>query len=262
VPALCDNLVHVYAKEAVLSNFYLKVDKGEIYGLLGHNGCGKTTALSIIAGKILPTHGRVLVFGEEPRNMLMKIGYCPQEGLLIGELTVEQNIRLAGALRGLRADYVSKYMLRLIIYFRLRNVLQVQARHLSAAQKKKASLVVALLGFPKLLLFDEVTGGVDPEGRRRILNLIKSYSSELGGTVLMVSHDIAEAEDICGRISILKDGILRKAGTPNCLRAEMQHEFSLLTLNFARGLHETVLERQKAKVKEYVYGLVFVKLEL
>lgn len=190
MPTLCDNIIHIYAKEAVLSNFYLKINKGDIYGLLGHNGCGKTTALKIIAGKIIPTHGKVLVFGEGPKDMLMKIGYCPQEGTLIGELTVEQNIRLAGALKGLQANYVSKYMLRLIIYFRLRNILQVRARHLSTAQKKKVSLVLALLGFPSLLIFDEVTGGVDQEGRRKILNLIKCYSSELKGTVLMVSHNI------------------------------------------------------------------------
>jgi ABC-type multidrug transport system ATPase subunit len=121
--------------------------------------------------------------------------------------------------------------------------------------------VVALLGFPRLLLFDEVTGGVDPEGRRRILNLIKSYSSELGGTVLMVSHDIIEAEDICDRVSVLKDGILRKAGSLNCLRAEQQHDLSLLTLSFARGNPEVVLQRQKAQIKEYVHRLVFVRLE-
>lgn len=123
--------------------------------------------------------------------MLMKIGYCPQEGLLIEELTVEQNIRLSGLLKGLKERYVSRYMMKMIIYFRLRAVLQVRAVYLSASQKKKVSLIMAFLGFPRLLLFDEVTGSVDPEGRKRILNLIKSYSNDLEGTVIISSHDIA-----------------------------------------------------------------------
>lgn len=193
--------------------------------------------------------------------MKMKIGYCPQQGLLIDELTVEQNIRLAGALKGLKEKYVTIFMLKLLRYFRLRGIQQVRGGYLSASQKKKVSLIMALLGFPKLLLFDEITGSVDPQGKRRILSLIKSYSTDLGGTVLMASHDIEQAQDIYDRVSILKDGILRKAGTPISLRTESQHEFSLLILNFARGNEEVVVMRQKAQIKEYVCNLVYVKLE-
>jgi len=131
LPLICDNLIHVYQKDAILRNLYLHVNAGELYGLLGHNGCGKTTLLKILAGQIRQSKGEALIFGENAGKF--NVGYCPQSGLLFEEATVEQNIRLAGALRGLKAKSVSLFMIKLFRYFRLKGIEQVKTKYLSDA---------------------------------------------------------------------------------------------------------------------------------
>jgi ABC-type multidrug transport system ATPase subunit len=109
-------------------------------------------------------------------------------------------------------------MIKLLRYFRLKGIEQVQAQYLSAAQKKKVSLAIAMIGFPKVLALDEVTSSVDHDGKKRILSLIKAYTDELNNSVLIATHNADEADEYCDRVTILKDGVLCKAGSLRGLR--------------------------------------------
>jgi ABC-type multidrug transport system ATPase subunit len=104
-----------------------------------------------------------------------RLGYCPL-GLLQEELTIEENMQVMGGLKGLQPKYIVRYMLKMLRYFRLKGLENVRVKHLSDAQKKKVSIAAALIGFPKVLLFDEITDGVDVDGRRKMMTLLKAYS--------------------------------------------------------------------------------------
>lgn len=131
-------------------------------------------------------------------------------------------------IKGLTSNYITKFMLLFLKYFRLKGIEQVRAKYLSEAEKKKISFIIAFLGFPKLLYFDEITSGVEQESRKRMLELMKSYSEEYKGSIFFSTHNINEAERYCDRVSILKEGVMKNGGEPMKLRIGKFHEFYLL----------------------------------
>jgi ABC-type multidrug transport system ATPase subunit len=133
-------------------------------------------------------------------------------------LTVEQNIRFYGRLHGMNSQKVTLLMTRTLRYFRLRGIELVKVKYLSEAERKKASLILAFIGSPSILLLDEVTSGMEPEGQRKALNLVRKYCKERGAAVVMATHNIKEAEDCCDRVIVLKNGVMKCCGTPTRMR--------------------------------------------
>jgi len=194
----------------------LEIRRGENFGLLGPNGAGKTTTIRMITGTIRPTEGHVRVFGvdvsREREKALRRIGYMPQKFSLYEDLTVEENLRLYGALQGLSGQQLNERVNELMEKFILRDFRGRLAGKLSGGMKQRLSLAVALVHDPDLLILDEPTAGVDPPLRRRFWEYFKELNRE-GKTILVTTHYMDEAEN-CDRLALMGRGRVLTVGTP------------------------------------------------
>jgi ABC-2 type transport system ATP-binding protein len=198
-----------------LTGLDLVIHTGEIFGLLGPNGSGKTTTMKLLLGLLHPTRGSVQVLGR-PADDVQKnreIGYLPEESYLYPFLTGEETLRFYGRLFGLRGRDLDRRVNELLDLVRL----DVRARkrtlkEYSKGMSRRIGLAQALINDPKFVLLDEPTTGLDPVGTREIKDLILSMKSQ-GRTVLMSSHLLADVEDVCDRIAILVRGRMRELGS-------------------------------------------------
>jgi ABC-2 type transport system ATP-binding protein len=203
-------------------NFH--VEKGEIFGFLGANGAGKTTAIKILCGLSLPTSGCVEVAGynvkSHPEKVKRNIGYMSQKFSLYDDLTVFENIRLFGVIYGLSSREIkqrSDEMLTRLGIMEQRNRL---LSTLSLGWKQKLAFSIAVLHQPKIVFLDEPTSGVDPITRRQFWELIYQAADE-GITVFVTTHYLDEAE-YCNRVTIMVDGKISALNTPSNLKSQME----------------------------------------
>lgn len=200
------------------------VNKGEIFGFLGANGAGKTTAMKMLCGLSKPTSGNGQVAGcdilHENEKIKKHIGYMSQKFALYDDLTVKENIRLfAGIYKMPIKDIRNKTyeMLHRLDFYEYRNTL---VKKLPLGWKQKLAFSIAIFHEPDIVFLDEPTGGVDPITRRRFWELIYEAAYGQGITVFVTTHYMDEAE-YCDRISIMVDGKIKAMGTPNVLKAEL-----------------------------------------
>jgi ABC-2 type transport system ATP-binding protein len=194
-------------------NLDLSVAPGEIYGLLGPNGSGKSTTLKIILGLISPTRGRSQIFGRDSRSIQSRetVGFLPENPYFYKYLTADETLRYFGKLCGL-SDVVLKKRIDELI--ELVGLTHARGRRLGTYSKgmlQRIGLAQALINDPQVVVLDEPTAGVDPAGARDIRNLILDLK-ERGITVLLSSHLLAQAQEVCDRIGILADGALVREG--------------------------------------------------
>ena len=194
----------------------LNVSKGEIFGFLGANGAGKTTAIRMLCGLLLPTSGNGKVAGcdiiNESEKIKTKIGYMSQKFSLYGELTGLENINFYGTVYGMKKKDIKNRLELLTDKLELDEFLKRQARSLPIGWRQRLALAVALLHQPKLLFLDEPTGGVDPIFRRKFWSVLYGLAEE-GVTIFVTTHYMDEAE-YCGRISIMHQGKIIEIGKP------------------------------------------------
>ncbi len=198
---------------AVLQGLDLAVARGEVFGLLGPNGCGKSTALHIASQLLQPERGRVWIDGEPASARTRpRLGLCPQQPALYRELRPAENLDFFGRLYGLadaaRAQRVAKLMQR----FGLDAHAATPAGRLSGGWQQRLNLAVALVHGPELLVLDEPTSAVDVQARHELWTLIEGLRDG-GMTMLMTTHDLAEAERLCTRVGLMQDGRIAAAGT-------------------------------------------------
>lgn len=207
------NLTKFYGKQEVLTNFNLKINQGEIYGLLGANGAGKTTTINLICGLLNYDSGEILINGH---NLSQKskylLGVAPQENLLYSQLTCVENLRFFGQIYGLKGT-----QLKANIYDKLKAVNLLDKKDsivstLSGGMQRRLNIAIALIHNPRLLILDEPTTGLDIESRYEIWQLILKLKQE-GITILLTTHFLEEAEKLCDRIGIMKQGKIIKEGT-------------------------------------------------
>lgn len=199
----------------------LDVREGEIFGFLGANGAGKTTAIRMLCGLLQPSSGSATVAGVEvgrhARELKRRIGYMSQRFSLYDDLTVDENVEFFGGIYGLEGAPLRERSEELLPLLGLADRRRTQAGDLPLGYKQRLALGCSLLHRPRVLFLDEPTGGVDPVARRRFWDLIYAQAAA-GTTVFVTTHYMDEAE-YCGRVSIMVQGKLVALDTPGGLKA-------------------------------------------
>ena len=220
-PAIvAENLTLKFGSFTAVKDVSFAIPKGEIFGFLGSNGCGKTTTMKMLTGLLTPTEGKVALFGE-PLNAKdlatrRKVGYMSQSFSLYGELTVRQNLDLHARLFHLPEAKIAGRISSLAGEFGLEEVLDHQAGALPLGVRQRLSLAVAVVHEPELLILDEPTSGVDPGARNRFWQLLMRLSREDGVTIFISTHFMNEGER-CDRISLMHAGEVLACDTPQAL---------------------------------------------
>ena len=206
-----------------IQSLNLKVEKGQIYGFLGPNGCGKTTAIRLLTGLLKPSAGHVQVLGLElPANaekLRLRIGYMTQKFSLYDDLTVGENLQFMARIYGLSKKRQKQRIAELLSVYGLDQRKHQLAGNMSGGQRQRLALAAAVLHQPELLFLDEPTSAVDPENRREFWEQLFDLSDQ-GTSILVSTHYMDEAER-CHKLAILEAGIIRADGAPDALMREM-----------------------------------------
>jgi ABC-2 type transport system ATP-binding protein len=218
------------------------VGPGEIFGFLGANGAGKTTAMRMLCGLSLPTSGEATVAGYDlrryPEKIKKNIGYMSQRFSLYEDLTVRENIRFYGGIYGLSNRAIRAKTSGLLNTLGLAGEADTLVRGLPLGWKQKLSFSTAMVHEPSIVFLDEPTGGVDPVTRREFWTMIYEAASR-GTTVFVTTHYMDEAE-YCHRVSIMVDGRIDAMGTPDELKAQFAvKDMNEVFLNLARSAQRT-----------------------
>ena len=213
------NLSKKYKSKNAVNNINFKIGENEIVGLLGPNGCGKTTTIGMILGLLKPSSGQVLINGKNIEtnkiSLLHKMNFISPYIELPKKLKVKQNLIVYGKLYNVddlenRIDYLSDQL-------RLTDLLDKITGELSSGQKNRVSLAKALINDPTVLLLDEPTASLDPETGDFVRTFLENYKKEKRISVLLASHNMDEVKRLCGSVLMMKDGIIVDSGTPNDL---------------------------------------------
>ena len=203
--------------KTAIDNLSLAINDGEIFGLLGPNGAGKTTLVSMLAMLMRPCGGEILYDGKNAfaneTFVKSQIGVVPQHINFDQDLTVWENMELHGRLHHLPEKERHARIDELLEYVGLQERRRESIKALSGGMKRRLLIVRALIHRPKVLFLDEPTVALDPQVRRRIWDLIRTLHRE-GVTVVLTTHYIEEAENLCGRVAVINDGRLVKTGSP------------------------------------------------
>tara|TARA_B100000900_G_scaffold415208_1_gene444245 strand:- start:2103 stop:2825 length:723 start_codon:yes stop_codon:yes gene_type:complete len=219
LPIVVQNLSKFYSKKEAVKNISFKINKNEIVGLLGPNGCGKTTTIAMMLGLLKPSNGKVFIDGEDIEkkriSLLHKMNFISPYIELPKKLTVRENLIVYGKLYGVKEIY--KRINYLSDKLRLREILNNKTGELSSGQKNRVSLAKALINDPKILFLDEPTASLDPETGDFVRSFIEKISKEKNMSILLASHNMDEVKRLCKQVLMMKDGSLIDQGTPEDL---------------------------------------------
>ena len=203
-----NNLYKQYRNTLAVKNINFKINKGAIIGLLGPNGCGKSTTIGMMLGLIKPTSGTVVINGQNIENnrtsLLEKMNFISPYAELPKKLTVEENLKVYGRLYGVKnlKDRIYNVMKKL----NLTQFITRKTGELSSGQKNRVSLAKALINDPEILLLDEPTASLDPDVGDYIREIIEDFAANKGTTILLASHNMNEVERLCDEVMMMKNG--------------------------------------------------------
>ena len=203
-----NNLSKQYRNTLAVKNINFKINKGTIIGLLGPNGCGKSTTIGMMLGLIKPTSGTVVINGQNIENnrtsLLEKMNFISPYVELPKKLTVEENLKVYGRLYGVKnlKDKIYNLMKKL----NLTQFITRKTGELSSGQKNRVSLAKALINDPEILLLDEPTASLDPDVGDYIREIIEDFAANKGTTILLASHNMNEVERLCDEVMMMKNG--------------------------------------------------------
>jgi ABC-2 type transport system ATP-binding protein len=229
-------LSKVYNDKEAVKNISFKINENEIVGILGPNGCGKTTTIGMILGLLKPTKGRVLINGFEIESkrvdILNNINFISPYIELPKKLTVKQNLEVYGRLYDIKnlnekINYLSQKL-------RLNEIIHKITGELSSGQKNRVSLAKSIINDPKVLLLDEPTASLDPETGDFVRSFLEDYQKEKGASILLASHNMNEVERLCSSVLMMKNGIIIDQDSPKNLikkhgRKNLEEVFLKLT---------------------------------
>jgi ABC-2 type transport system ATP-binding protein len=240
-------------KKTALRALNVEIRAGEIFGLLGPNGSGKTTTIKLLLGLLFPTEGEAFLFGQPAADVRKneRIGYLPEESYLYRFLNAEETLDFYGRLFNLDPSARANRAAELIEKVGLKTDRKRQLREYSKGMRQRIGLAQALINDPDLVILDEPTSGLDPIGTRWMKDLIVELRNQ-GKTIIMCSHRLEDVQDVCDRIAILHEGELQAYGEVQALlqdanRIELRASNVQLTPELQRDL-EAVLERHGGKL--------------
>jgi len=230
------NLSKNYNNVSAVKNINLKINKGSVVGLLGPNGCGKTTTIGMILGLIKPTSGSVFINKQNIENennrtkILEKVNFISPYVELPKKLTVEENLKVYGKMYGVKN--LQEKILNLMKELNLLDFKKRKTGELSSGQKNRVSLAKALINDPEILLLDEPTASLDPDVGDYIRTYLENFVSRRGSTILLASHNMNEVERLCNEVMMMKNGTIIDKGTCK----------SLINKHGRKNLEETFLK--------------------
>lgn len=237
------NLCRNFGQLAAISDLDLTVEKQTIYGFLGPNGSGKTTAIRLLTGLLKPTSGEVNVLGchlpQEANKLRLKIGYMTQKFSLYDDLTVKENLQFISKIYGLTANEQKSRLSELLTTHQLTQQSQQLAGSMSGGQKQRLALAAAVIHKPKLLFLDEPTSAVDPQNRREFWEQLFDLCDQ-GTTILVSTHYMDEAER-CHKLAILENGVKRADDTPQALMNNMPAQVVEIAANDLRYIKDKLI---------------------
>lgn len=226
------DLCKQYGSALRVSHLNLNVPEGSIYGFLGPNGAGKSTTLKMILGLVRPTAGSIRVLGKDMDNsnrlsVLRQVGSLIESPSYYGHLTGEENLRIVQTLRGIPEKNIRE-VLQIV---RLDGQREKKVAHYSLGMKQRLGLAAALLGYPKLLILDEPTNGLDPAGIQEMRELICDLPGRFGMTVVVSSHLLSEIDQMANHVAIIREGELVFQDSLEALHGRSRHHLALRTTN-------------------------------
>ena len=236
---IVENLTKNYIKKEAVKNISFEICENEILGLLGPNGCGKTTTIAMMLGLLKPTYGNVFINGKNIENnriaLLHKMNFISPYIELPKKLTVKENLIVYGKLYGVKK--IQERIKYLTEKLRLEDFLGRKTGELSSGQKNRVSLAKALINDPNILFLDEPTASLDPETGNFVRSFIEQITKEKSMSILLASHNMDEVKRLCGNVLMMKDGLIIDKGTPN----------ELIKKHGKNNLEEVFLKLNKVK---------------
>ena len=225
-----NNITKKYGTQMAVDGVSLEIKKGEIFGLVGPDGAGKTTIIRMLTGILSPTSGSLSVLGAaNTEDIKEHLGYVPQKFSLYGDLTVMENIKLLGALYGQTGTQIDALASDILGFTKLLPFKDRLADNLSGGMKQKLALAAGLMHKPKLFFLDEPTTGVDPVSRREFWQMLFKLNKE--GTSIFVSTPYMDEAEFCTRIAFMHNGRIVSCDTPQNLRAAYPYKILELGTN-------------------------------
>jgi ABC-2 type transport system ATP-binding protein len=213
-----------FGKQQILKDIRLDIQEGEIFGLLGPSGAGKTTLVKQLVGLDLPSSGEIYLFQEKMPSLKLieQVGYMAQSDALYGELSAKENLQFFASLYGLKGKKQQQRINEVMEIVQLSDHLTKLVSNYSGGMKRRLSLAISLLHKPKLLILDEPTVGIDPVLRKGIWKAFNNLKNN-GTTIIVTTHVMDEAEK-CDRLGLMRDGGLIAVGTPKELKEQTNSE--------------------------------------
>lgn len=223
-PALrLDRVTRSFGTVTALTGLDLEVQQGEVVGLLGHNGAGKTTTVRLLAGVLVADRGTVEVAGLDPvadgPAVRRRLGVLPAAAIVDGRLTARANLRFAADVFGMPTAGLEQRIGAALEAFGLTDRADARVEGFSTGMRQRLSLARILLPEPEILLLDEPTAALDPVAARQVRDLVAALARDQGSTVLLCTHDLSEAQQLCDRVVVLEHGQVVASGAPAALAA-------------------------------------------
>ena len=223
------NLTKQYRQHKVVSNVNLSVNKGEIYGLIGRNGAGKTTILRLLCGLAKPTEGEIILFGQKSHDMIYtqnRVGILIENPGVYPNMSAKDNVKLKCLAMGISSE---GYIAELLADVGLSAADKKKVKHFSVGMKQRLGIALALVGNPELVLLDEPINGLDPQGIAEIREMIIKLNKEKGITFIISSHILGELSKIATSFGIIDKGELKKQILKTALTEDLEEYYLSLT---------------------------------
>lgn len=226
-------LTKEYGEKRAVDNLYLTVGKGEVFGLLGPNGAGKTTTVLMLLGLTEPTDGFAWIDGHDciRDSIAIKqiVGYLPDNVGFYNDLTGRENLRFTGRLNGLKGDLLEQRIKELLARVGMTDAADKKAGTYSRGMKQRLGIADVLMKDPKVIIMDEPTLGIDPQGMRELLELIRELVEKDHRTIMISSHQLQQIQQVCDRVGIFVEGKLIACGPIKTLAQQLEKEGHFVT---------------------------------
>ncbi len=259
-----ENLTKVYGRETTaLDHVSFSVDEGEIFGLLGPNGAGKTTTIKIITTLTKPTSGTARVFGTDvlihPQQVRQMMGYVPQAVSVDGDLTGYENLLIFSKLFYVDKKERQGRIAEALDFMQLSSRADDLVKHYSGGMMRRLEIAQALVNRPRILFLDEPSIGLDPFSKNEVKNQVKELNKELNMTMIVTTHDMVEADEICDRVAIMNAGRIAVIDTPTRLKESVGGD--IITVRLSQGAGAVSLPAEVGRLLSYEGGEMRVLTE-